>query len=110
MVESQRRIAKRRGAVVEGRDIGTVVFPDADKKFYLDANLNERIKRRFKELNQMGQRVCLEEVKQDISIRDETDRTRSIAPLKKAKDAIYIDTTDMTIEEVVNKILAEIKK
>ncbi len=110
MVELQRRIAKRRGAVVEGRDIGTVVFPDADKKFYLDANLNERIKRRFKELNQMGQSVLQEEVKQDISIRDESDRTRSIAPLKKAKDAICIDTTDMTVEEVVGKILAQINK
>jgi cytidylate kinase len=112
MVKLQRKIAKthKKGAVLEGRDIGTVVFPDADYKFYLDADFKERVKRRFKELKENKKRVSLKEVEQNILKRDRIDSTRSYAPLKKAEDAIYIDTTDMSIEEVVNRILREINR
>jgi len=111
MVRLQRKIAKtHRGAILDGRDIGTVVFPDADYKFYLDADLEERIKRRYKELKESGEDVSLEEVRKNILKRDRIDSTRSYAPLKKAEDAIYIDTTNMNIEEVVKRILREIKK
>jgi cytidylate kinase len=106
MVKLQRSLAdKADGAVLEGRDIGTVVYPDADKKFYLDAQFDERVRRRYKELQKMGQRVSLKEVEEDVRRRDYSDRTRDIAPLKKADDAIYIDTTKMSIEEVVEKII-----
>jgi cytidylate kinase len=111
MVKLQRRIAQRhKGAVLEGRDIGTVVFPDADYKFYLDADFKERIKRRYKELKALRKKITLESVKQNILKRDCIDSTRSYAPLKKAEDAIYIDTTNMGIDEVVKRILREIKK
>jgi len=111
MVRLQRRLAKEhKGAVLEGRDIGTVVFPNADYKFYLDANLKERIKRRFKELKQAGKNITLKEVEADILKRDRIDSMRSYAPLKKAEDAIYIDTTPLNIEQVAGKILSYIKK
>jgi len=91
--------------VLDGRDIGTVVFPNADKKFYIDAKAQERAKRRFKELKELGQDVTIEAVGEDIHNRDTIDSTREFAPLKKAEDAIYIDTTNMTIEEVVGEVL-----
>ncbi len=106
MVKLQRRIVKcAKAAVLEGRDIGTVVFPNAKYKFYLDAKKNERIRRRFKELKKMGQKVCVEEITKDINKRDKSDMTRDVAPLLKARDAIYIDTTDLKAEEVVGKII-----
>ncbi len=108
MLEIQRRLGKERDSVLDGRDIGTVVFPDADKKFYIDARFDERVRRRYKELIGLGQEITQEEVALDLSNRDTIDSTREIAPLKKADDAIYIDTTDMTIEEVVTKILKHI--
>lgn len=105
MVKLQRRLAKSsKGAVLEGRDIGTVVFPNTKYKFYLDARVKKRIKRRFKELKTMGQEVMVEEIAKDINSRDRCDMTRSVAPLTRAKDAIYIDTTDFGVEEVVEKI------
>lgn len=104
MVNLQRRISQKKAIVVEGRDIGTVVFPEADKKFYLDANFKERARRRYKELCQSGRSVPLENVEEEIRIRDEKDRTREIAPLRKAFDAIHLDTTHLTIEEVVDRI------
>jgi cytidylate kinase len=86
-----------------------VVFPDADKKFYIDAAFPERVMRRYKELKGLGQNITPEEVEADLRNRDTIDSTREVAPLRKAEDAIYIDTTNMTIEEVVNKILEYIK-
>ena len=108
MLGLQRRLGKQKNSVLDGRDIGTVVFPDADKKFYVDANFKERARRRYKELKELGQKVTPEEIEADLRNRDTIDSTREFAPLKKAEDAIYIDTTDMTIEEVVNTLLKNI--
>ncbi len=110
MVRLQRAIGAKSGAVLEGRDIGTVVFPDADYKFYLDADLEERARRRHKELCELGQEVALEAIRDDIILRDESDTHRAVGALKKADDAIFIDTTNLSIEEVVKKILSRIKK
>jgi cytidylate kinase len=108
MLGVERRLGKERDSVLDGRDIGTVVFPEADKKFYIDARFEERVRRRYKELTDLGQEITQEEVAADLGNRDTIDSTREVAPLKKAEDAIYIDTTGMTIEEVVNKILKHI--
>jgi cytidylate kinase len=110
MLGVQRRLGKERNSVLDGRDIGTVVFPDADKKFYIDAQFAERVVRRYKELIGLGQKISEEEVALDLSNRDTIDSTREVAPLKKADDAIYIDTTDMAIDEVVDKILSSLTK
>ncbi len=109
MVKIQRSIGEKSGAVLEGRDTTTVVFPDTAYKFYLDADLNERANRRFKELKALGIKATLEEVQEDARSRDESDQTRSVGPLKRAEDAIYIDTTALSIDEVVEKILARVK-
>ncbi|MBL7157160.1 MAG: (d)CMP kinase [Candidatus Omnitrophica bacterium] len=110
MVKLQRRLGRTSsGAVLEGRDIGTVVFPDAAHKFYLDATFETRAKRRFDELKKKGFGISLEEIKNDVETRDKTDMTRKVAPLKKAKDAIAIDTTNMTVEEVTKKVLWIVK-
>ena len=108
MLKLQRKLGTQRDGVLEGRDIGTVVFPDAYKKFYLDAQFQERVSRRYKELNALGQQVSMEAVAEDLRNRDTIDSNRQFAPLKKAEDAIYIDTTQMTIKEVVTKILSYI--
>lgn len=109
MVNLQRRAASEKGAVLEGRDIGTVVFPDADVKIYLDASIDERVKRRYKELIVKTPDIAIEEVKKDVAARDKSDEERSVGPLKKADDAILIDTTKLTIPEVVDKILGVVK-
>jgi len=109
MVKIQRSIGEEKGAVLEGRDTTTVVFPDADYKFYLDADLKERAKRRHKELLSLGLKATLEDVEEDAMQRDISDQTRKAGPLKKAQDAICIDTTKMSIEEVVIRILSEVK-
>ncbi len=109
MVRLQRSIGERHGAALEGRDIGTVVFPDADYKFYLDADVDERARRRYKELRELGQNVTLEDIKKDVVRRDSSDMTRSVGALKKAPDAIFIDTTRLSVDGVVDKILAYIK-
>ncbi|NQU73165.1 MAG: (d)CMP kinase [Candidatus Omnitrophica bacterium] len=109
MVKMQRQIAAKKGAVLEGRDTTTVVFPDANYKFYLDANIAERSKRRFKDLSAICVDISIEDVKEDVRVRDESDKTRKVAPLKKAEDAICIDTTNMSIDEVVDRILSEVK-
>lgn len=109
MVRMQRSIGENRGAVLEGRDIGTVVFPDADYKFYLDADEKERVKRRYKELIALGQKVDLEEMRKDVSTRDESDMKRSVGALKKAEDAVVIDTTELSIDQAVEKILTYIR-
>lgn len=104
MVELQRSLGRANGGVLEGRDIGTVVFPDADRKFYLDASDDVRVERRYKEMRQAGMKVTLEGVKRDVLARDRSDMTRKFGPLRKAKDAVLIDTTGLTIDEVVVKI------
>lgn len=110
MLGLQRKLGLQKDSVLDGRDIGTVVFPDADKKFYIDADFSERTNRRYKELNAAGQDIAKDDVAADLSNRDTIDSTRKFAPLKKANDAIYIDTTKMTIEEVVCTILQTVSK
>ena len=112
MVVIQRRVAREsaKGAVLEGRDIGTVVFPDADYKFYLDADFRVRVSRRHKELVEADQSVTISEVEQDAAQRDKSDMTRQVAPLKKAEDANLIDTTNMSIDEAVARIIDEVKR
>ncbi len=110
MVRLQRTLTQNCiGSVLEGRDIGTVVFPDAKYKFYLDASIKERIRRRFKEFECKGINVSLADIEKDVKERDHTDKTRNVAPLKKAEDAVCIDTTSMTVEEVVIEVLNRIK-
>jgi cytidylate kinase len=109
LVRIQREIASPGGFVVEGRDIGTVVFPDARFKFYIDAAVEERARRRQKELADRGIAMELEQVRQDVLSRDEQDSTRVSAPLRQAKDAIRIDTTSLDLEHVVEKILSVLK-
>jgi cytidylate kinase len=108
MLKIQRRLGRKKNSVLDGRDIGTVVFPDAERKFYLDADFSERVRRRHKELLGLGQDLKAEEVEKDLKNRDTIDSTRKVAPLKKAKDAIYLDTTNMTIAQVVNTLLRHI--
>ncbi|MBM3255688.1 MAG: cytidylate kinase, partial [Candidatus Omnitrophica bacterium] len=100
-----RKLGLQRDSVLDGRDIGTVVFPDADRKFYIDAQFQERVKRRYKELKEAGQSISQEDVAQDLGNRDTIDSTREFAPLKKAQDAIFIDTTNMSITEVVDTLI-----
>lgn len=104
MVELQRRIASQNSVVMDGRDIGTYVLPNADFKFFLTASLEERANRRFSEMREKNPDITFEEVYKDIEYRDKNDSSRQFAPLKKAEDAIEIDTTKMTIDEVVNRI------
>ncbi len=96
--------------VIEGRDIGTYVFPNADHKFYIDASPRIRAERRFSELKEKGYTGTVEDVEKDIIKRDELDKTRELAPLKIAKDAEVIDTSNMTIDQVVNHICQRIGK
>jgi len=110
LVELQRKMAKQGNVVLEGRDIGTVVLPDAPLKFYMDASLEERARRRLGDLRKKGANPTLEEVMEELKRRDEFDSKREIAPLKKADDAIYIDTTDLTVEAQVEIILKEVEK
>ncbi|TBR15743.1 (d)CMP kinase [bacterium] len=110
MLELQRRLGEKNNSVLEGRDIGTVVFPNAQKKFYLDARLDERAKRRYKELKEsLIKNVTLLSVSADLTNRDTIDSSRKFAPLKKAEDAVYVDTTYLGIDEVVGKILSEVR-
>ena len=105
LVKQQREIGSEKNIVAEGRDIGTVVFPNADVKIFLVASLNERANRRLKEFEEKGETVSLEDIKNNISTRDFIDSHRDVSPLIKAKDAHEIDTSHLTIEEQVNKIL-----
>lgn len=110
MVEIQRNLAKGKNVIVEGRDIGTVVFPNAEIKIYLDANEEVRAKRRYDENKQNGTDTTYEEVLENVKMRDYNDMHKKIGALKKAEDAIVIDSTNLTIEEVVEKIKEEIIK
>lgn len=105
MVEMQRAIAAKRDSVLDGRDIGTFVLPGADFKFFLTASADERARRRFTELKAKGEQCTLENIKADIIARDYNDTHRALAPLKKADDAVEIDSTEMDIQSVVKKII-----
>ncbi len=110
LVRRFRDLGQGGAVVMEGRDIGTVVFPDADLKFYIDASPEERARRRATDPAHTGGQGSLELVQSDIAARDKSDSTRSVAPLAKANDAIYIDTTLMPIEAVVNRVLMLIQE
>ena len=110
MVEMQRKIASDISCVLDGRDIGSYVLPDADYKFFITASPEVRAKRRFDELKAKNFDVNYDEILKDIEKRDYNDIHRDFSPLVQAKDAVYIDTSDMNIEEVTNKILSFIKQ
>jgi cytidylate kinase len=110
LVRMQRKIGSREKIVAEGRDTGTVVFPRAKYKFFLNANPQERARRRFRELAARGLAVNLEEIKKEMKERDEQDSSRQLAPLRPAEDARMIDSTGLTPEEVVERILEIIKE
>jgi cytidylate kinase len=109
LLDLQRNMGREKGVVFEGRDMGTVVFPDADKKFYLDASQKVRAIRRYRELgSKTFQR--LEDVEREISLRDENDGKREVAPMKPADDAVIVDSTDLSVNDVVEMMLAYILK
>jgi cytidylate kinase len=113
LLDLQRRLATapaNRGAVLEGRDIGTVVFPDADLKLFLTASPEVRARRRFDELRAKGDRSTYEQVLADQLRRDRDDAERAVAPLKPAADAILVDTTHLTLEQVVDRIISEAER
>ena len=105
-----RSCAENKEVVMEGRDIGTYVFPNADVKIYLDATPEERAKRRYKQNQELGIEMSYEEILENIKVRDKNDMEKEIGALKQAEDAIYIDSSNMTIEEVVRKIEETINK
>jgi cytidylate kinase len=106
MVGLQRQMAYSKSVIMDGRDIGTHVLPDAQFKFFLTASLDERARRRYKDIAATGANVDFEKVKEEIGRRDELDSKREFAPLRKAQDSIIIDTTGKTINQVLNEILA----
>lgn len=108
MVQKQRKMALSQNVVMDGRDIGTNVLPDARYKFFLTASIEERAMRRYRDKKTCGSDEDYETVKKEILRRDEIDSTREIAPLKKAKDAVIIDTTGKTIDEVLEQILIKL--
>ena len=110
MVELQRDIGNNKSVVAEGRDIGTVVFPETKYKFYIDATIEERARRRIGDKNNQSKLTDINEVKQRIQQRDVYDSTREISPLTKAPDTHYIDTTHMTIDEVCNHIISQVNE
>ena len=110
MVDVQRNLAKGKDIIMEGRDITTYVFPNADVKIYMDADENERARRRFEENKQKGMNMTFEEVLENIRKRDKNDKEKEIGALKIAEDAIYIDTTNLTIDEVKEKIKSIIEE
>lgn len=110
MVDLQRKFSESKNVILDGRDIGTVVFPNADVKIFLVADAKERSNRRYKELVAKGENVRIEEIYENILKRDEIDSTRKESPLKKADNAIEVDTTSKNIEEVKNEILNIVRK
>ena len=110
MLQAQRRMGARGGVVLEGRDIGTVVFPDADVKFFLSASAAERGRRRYQELLARGEQVTMEETVQAVVSRDQQDSQRDLAPLRQADDAIAIDSSGLLIEEVLDSMVAVCRK
>jgi cytidylate kinase len=114
LLGTQRRVGRKQaaqhgGVVLDGRDTGTVVFPDADLKIFMVADPRERARRRYEEYQQQGETVTFEEVLEEIQTRDEADRSRDIAPLKRADDAVELDTTSQTIEQQVDAVVKHIK-
>ncbi|NLY66951.1 MAG: (d)CMP kinase [Tissierellia bacterium] len=111
MIKLQRQIAESTNLIMDGRDIGTIVLPHANYKFFVTASVEERARRRYIELTEEGkENITYEQVLEEIKIRDKIDSTREIAPLKKSPDAYVIDTTNKTIEESVNEIIAIIER
>ena len=108
MVKLQRKVAEKGNAVLDGRDIGTVVLPDADLKIFLTASVHTRALRRYKELKDTD--TTLERIEEEIKRRDNLDMTRKISPLRKADDAILLDNSDLTLEETADKIISYWKK
>ena len=108
IVRHQQRIGAEGSIIAEGRDLTTIVFPNADLKFYLDASVKERAKRRFSDLQAQNVKTTLEKVEAEITERDEKDTSREHSPLRTAKDAIYVDTTGKTIDEVVDYIVQQV--
>lgn len=109
MVDMQRKIASSMSCVLDGRDIGSYVLPDADFKFYITASVDVRADRRYKELALKGHAVNFNELREEIEQRDYNDKNRDFSPLKKADDAIEIDTSYINIEQVINKVLSYIE-
>lgn len=110
ITDLSRKIAKGKQVIMEGRDIGTNVFPNADVKIYLDASAEERAKRRLKQNEEKGINIPFEEIVENIKFRDNNDKTSPVAPLKQAEDAIYIDSSNMTIDEVSKKVIKIIRE
>jgi cytidylate kinase len=110
LVQMQREMGKEGGVILEGRDIGTVVFPDADVKFYLDADSDERVRRRYEEMVEKGVKVDIKETEEELVRRDHNDMHRIHSPLKKAEDALFIDSTHRSAEEIVEEMTRIIKK
>jgi cytidylate kinase len=109
LVRIQREMGREGGVILEGRDIGTVVFPDADVKFYLDADSDERVRRRHHELTERGVKADLKETREELLQRDHNDMQRGHSPLKKADDALLIDTTRRSVEEIVEEMMGIVK-
>jgi cytidylate kinase len=109
LLEVQRDLGRSQDSVMEGRDIGTVVFPEADVKIFLTASADVRAKRRYDELRDRGEDPDYDELVEQIKIRDERDQNRDVAPLKKAKDAVEIDSSSLSIEEVVEEIIRQVE-
>jgi CMP/dCMP kinase len=110
MLVLQRALGQRGNVVAEGRDIGTVVFPDAEVKIYLDASVPERARRRVEELRKAGRQVSLDETLREMGERDKRDSERDLAPLRKANDAIAIDSTSLDAEDLARRVMQEIYK
>lgn len=110
LLELQRELARTSDVVMDGRDIGTNVLPDADVKIYLTASVETRAERRYQELKEKQQECSYEEIARDIEERDRRDMTRKTAPLKQAEDAVYIDSSNLNIEEVTETILSECRR
>lgn len=105
LAELQKKLAQNTDVIMDGRDIGTTVLPDADLKIYLTAGTHERARRRYLELQERGEKADLGKIEQDIIARDEQDMNREVSPLRKAEDAVEVDCSHMTIEEVTEKII-----
>jgi len=109
LVRMQKEMGRDGGVILEGRDVGTVVFPDADVKFYLDAETDERAKRRYHEMVQKGVNVDLKETQQELAQRDHSDMHRNHSPLKRANDAVFIDSTHRSAAEIVEEMVRVVK-
>ncbi len=110
LTEKMREVGKEGAIVMEGRDIGTVVFPDAEFKFYLDASAEERANRRFKQLQEAGEKPNYDEILRLIQERDYRDKNRAAAPLKPAKDALVIDTSHLTLQQTIDTVLEKLPR